>query len=291
MPRLIIYFNSAMDTRPVLFLDSGIGGIPYCRHFLTRNPAERVVYLADRLHFPYGRRDRNELTGILIALVENVIAGWNPKIAVLACNTATVSALAALREYFPGLPFVGTVPALKPAALASKTGKVGVLGTERTIEDSYIRDLAVQNGIDNLRGIAAPALVELVEHRLDSVTEAEKLEMARRYLQPFRDAGVDALVLGCTHFLFLLDEFRREAQPDIAVFESLEGITRRVETLLGDIERDAPHGPSDGAARQAAEPGRNRLLLTGTAVPEDSWRQWSRRLDFAISLLGEPCGA
>ncbi|MDR2479797.1 MAG: glutamate racemase [Treponema sp.] len=279
-----------MDTRPVLFLDSGIGGIPYCRYFLGRNPGERVVYLADRQHFPYGRRDRNELTAILTALVEKVIAAWNPKIAVLACNTATVSALAALREYFPGLPFVGTVPALKPAALASKTGKVGVLGTERTIEDSYIRVLAAQNGIDDLRGIAAPALVEFVEHRLDAAGEDEKLEMARQYLRPFRDAGVDALVLGCTHFLFLLDEFRREARPDIAVFESIDGITRRIETLLGDIDRDASCAASGGAAQQAAEQGRSRLLLTGSAVPEDSWRQWACRLDFDLSPLEAACG-
>jgi glutamate racemase len=135
-----------MDTRPVLFVDSGIGGIPYCRDFHERNPGERVVYLADRLRFPYGRREKAELVSILIALMEQLIPAVDPKITVLACNTATVSALEALRERFPSLPFVGTVPAGKPAALASTTGKVGVLGTERTIEEPYIRRLAAENG-------------------------------------------------------------------------------------------------------------------------------------------------
>jgi glutamate racemase len=124
-----------MDTRPVVFFDSGIGGIPYCSHFHSHNPYEPLVYLADRFHFPYGKRERAELVSVLIDLFSKIISLENPKIAVLACNTATVSALAELRDRFPGLPFVGTVPAVKPAVNATKTGKVGVLGTERTIED------------------------------------------------------------------------------------------------------------------------------------------------------------
>jgi glutamate racemase len=264
-----------MDTRPVLFIDSGIGGIPYCRHFLSRNPRERVIYLADRLHFPYGTRERGELVSILAGLIESIARLANPKIAVLACNTATVSALAELRERFPALPFVGTVPAIKPAALASKTGKVGVLGTRRTIEDPYIRELARQNGNCTITGIAAPELVEFVERRFDTAAAGEKRTMVSAYLDRFRAAGVDALVLGCTHFLFLLDEFRREAAADIAVFDSVEGISRRVESLL------EPAGSSELA-------GENRLLLTGPTPPEPSWLAWANRLGFRLSLLEEP---
>jgi glutamate racemase len=131
-----------MNSRPVLFLDSGIGGIPYCRRFQENNPQEALCYLADRLHFPYGTRNQKDLVLILTTLVEKLVKTVDPKIIVLACNTATVSALAELRQCFPGLPFVGTVPAVKPAMLASKTGTIGVLGTERTIEDPYIRRLA-----------------------------------------------------------------------------------------------------------------------------------------------------
>jgi glutamate racemase len=261
-----------MDTRPVLFVDSGIGGIPYCRYFHERNPLERIVYLADRLHFPYGKRERGELARIVSTLMERLIASENPKIAVLACNTATVSALAALRERFPALPFVGTVPAIKPAALATKAGKVGVLGTERTIEDPYIHNLARQNGGCEIAGIAAPELVEFIERRFDSATENEKRAMAAAYIDRFRAAGVDTLVLGCTHFLFLLDEFRKEAAPDIAVFESIEGISRRIESLL---DKAAPPCARD----------KNRLLITGPGEPEPSWRAWAGRLGFGLSLL------
>jgi glutamate racemase len=272
-----------MNNRPVLFLDSGIGGIPYCRHFCGRNPDERVVYLADRRNFPYGARSRGELIDILTGLVETLIRRCDPKTTVLACNTAAVSALAALRERFPALPFVGTVPAVKPAALASKTGKVGVLGTERTIGDPYIRKLAAENGGCEITGIAAPELVEFVERRFETAGADEKREIVLSYIDRFRAAGVDALVLGCTHFLFLLEEFRREAAPDIAVFESVEGITRRIESLLGNRR----------AARTNLPAPENLLLLTGSAPPEARWREWARRLGLTLTLLDEslffPC--
>jgi glutamate racemase len=270
-----------MDRRPVLFLDSGIGGIPYCRYFHGRNPGERLVYLADRLHFPYGKRERAELAAIVTALMERLVRAVDPKIAVLACNTATVSALDPLRERFPLLPFVGTVPAVKPAALASKTGKVGVLGTERTIEEPYIRRLAAEYGGAEICAIAAPELVEFVERRFLLAGAEEKREAVRKYLDRFRAAGVDAITLGCTHFLFLLEEFRREAAPGIAVFDSVEGIARRVESLLdGELRR----GPDGTVSSDAAT---NRLLVTGPESPEPRWRQWAERLNFRLSLLEE----
>jgi glutamate racemase len=275
-----------MDNRPVLFLDSGIGGIPYCRHFHGRNPGERVVYLADRLHFPYGKRDRDDLVSILSALMKKVIRAVDPKIAALACNTATVSALTELRERFSGLPFVGTVPAVKPAALAAKNGRIGVLGTERTIEDPYIRRLAAECGAVEVCGIAAPALVEFVERRFDDADGDEKREQARKYLEPFRVAGVDTVVLGCTHFLFLLDEFRREAAPDIAVFDSIDGITRRVEYLLDD------HGGAlrSGGNGKTVSPGgvsENVLFVTGPEAPGNLWRRRADSLDFRLVLWGD----
>lgn len=262
-------------------MDSGIGGIPYCRHFHQRNPGERVVYLADRLRFPYGKRERAELIVILTGLVEKLISAVDPKIAVLACNTATVSALDSLRGRFPRLPFVGTVPAVKPAALASKTGKIGVLGTERAIEEPYIRRLAAENGNVEVCGIGAPKLVELVEHRLFRAGENEKRQAVGEYLDRFRAAGVDAVVLGCTHFLFLQEEFRHEAAPDIAVFDSVDGISRRAESLLDDQGGELRSGlsaPDSGASE-------NLLLITGPHAPEPAWRQWADELGFRLDLL------
>jgi glutamate racemase len=264
-----------MTCQPVLFLDSGIGGIPYCRHFLNRNPGEHVVYLADREHFPYGKRDKEDLTGILTGLIELIIKNVNPKIAVLACNTATLAALAELRERFPALPFVGTIPAVKPAALASKKGKIGVLGTELTIKEPLIGELAAQYGNSQVIGIAAPELVEFIESRYNAASDGEKRALAQGYLNRFRAAGADTVVLGCTHFLFLQEEFQREAAPDIAVFDSIMGITKRIESLLPETE---PQAGAPGAS--------NRLLLTGHQAPELSWVSWANRLGFSLSLLG-----
>jgi glutamate racemase len=261
---------------PILFIDSGIGGIPYCSHFLRRNPGARIVYAADRLHFPYGKFEKTELAEILVRLVGRLVKAIDPKIVVLACNTATIAALAELRECFPDLPFVGTVPAIKPAALASKTGKIGVLGTELTIKQPYIRELASQFGNGEIHGIAAPELVEFVENWFNSASANEKRNVASGYLNRFRTEGVDTLVLGCTHFLFLLDEFQREAAPDITVFDSITGISKRIETLLKEQKE-----------KNSGEPARqqNRILLTGSAAPEPSWVSLAQRLGFSLSLL------
>jgi glutamate racemase len=270
-----------MDSRPLLFLDSGIGGIPYCLHFLRRNPGETLIYLADRAHFPYGQRKREELARIVPALMEQVLEKLNPKIAVVACNTATVSALEILRQRFPRLPLVGTVPAVKPAVLDSPSGVVGVLGTERTIGDPYTAELALKYRRDcRIRGIAAPELVEFIERRYGAAGGDEKRELVRGYVKRFRAAGADAIVLGCTHFLFLQDEFRREAAPDIRVYDSLEGISCRIEALLDADSRGLRSG-----RERAPEAG--CLLLTGETAPEASWGEWAGRLGFRLFRLDE----
>jgi glutamate racemase len=288
-----------MDKRPVLFLDSGIGGIPYCLHFHLRNPGETLIYAADRLFFPYGKREQEELASIVTALVKKLIERADPKIAVIACNTATVSALPLLRKTFPHLPFVGTVPAVKPAVTESRKGLVGVLGTERTIGDPYTAVLARKYRKDcRLRGIAAPELVEFIEHRYGGADDDEKREMVLTYVNKFRAAGVDAMVLGCTHFLFLQDEFRREAAPDIRVYDSLEGISRRIETLLDKDGKKLRSG-AEAAPGKGAPPARsngNLFLITGEAEPEPPWFRWADYLGFPLALLKDleassPAGA
>ncbi|MDR1836525.1 MAG: glutamate racemase [Treponema sp.] len=266
-----------MDNRPVLFLDSGVGGIPYCRDFNNKNPYEEVYYLADRLNFPYGPREKEDIISILTALIEKLSRTINPKIIVLVCNSATVSALATLRQKFSHIPFVGTVPAIKPAVNASHSRKIGLLGTERTIEDPYNQNLA--NGNYELFPIAAPELVEFVEHRIDEADEKEKTEIVRKYIELFCSKGVDTLVLGCTHFLYLLKEFRNEAAPFIKVFDSLDGITKRIEFLLNE----------NGGVLRAGKDAQpvHRFLLTGTEMPEAFWQKRARTMGFNPCLLYE----
>jgi glutamate racemase len=251
-----------MDTRPVLFLDSGIGGLPYCRRFHQNNPRESLVYVADREYFPYGARERFALIHRLEELLEGLIRGWDPKLAVLACNTATVSALKELRERFPQLPLVGTVPAVKPAIRQSKKRHIGVLGTRRTVEDPYIAQLAAECGPDcAVTAIAAPELVDFVERRFAASAPEERRAAVLPYIDRFRLAGADAVVLGCTHFLFLMEAFK-EAAEDLSFHDSLEGVSRRAEALL-----------KKGGLGNAGPPEReNVLLLTGSAAPEPLWQ-------------------
>jgi glutamate racemase len=271
-----------MDTRPVLFLDSGIGGIPYCREFMSRNPHESIFYLADRQNFPYGPRSKEEIASFLISLTKQLQEKINPKMAVLACNTASIAALDPLRKHFPNFPFVGTVPAIKPAASACKSGKVGVLATGRTIENIRSLHLADNTGCE-LIGIAAPELVVFIEQRLEKADAKEKAEIVKKYVDQFRAAGVDVLVLGCTHFLFLHDEFCREASsgsnPVIQIFDSLEGITKRIEYLLDENNGELRAGKDSKPVR--------KLLLTGAQPPDPVWETRAKGLGFNLCLLSE----
>jgi glutamate racemase len=265
-----------MDNRPVLFLDSGIGGLPYCHHFHQSNPKEALVYLADREYFPYGSRERPELIRRLTRLLNRLRGRYDPKLVVLACNTASVSALQALRESFPDLPLVGTVPAVKPAVLASKKRHIGVLGTSRTINDPYIAELTAEFGSDcALTAIAAPDLVEFVEHRYAQSDVQERLHVVLPYIEQFRRAGADAIVLGCTHFLFLQDTFK-EAAGDLSIHDSLEGVSHRAAALLdqGDL--------CSGAVFPDRE---NILLVTGNSPLEPVWQERARA--FGLSLRSE----
>jgi glutamate racemase len=262
-----------MNNKPVLFIDSGIGGLPYCMDFLKKNPDESVCYLADRENFPYGPRDNDEITSILIKLTENLLKKIEPKIIVLACNTATIAALSSLRENFPQIPFVGTVPAVKPAASACNNGKVGVLGTARTIEEVHRLNLADE--ACEIFGVAAPELVDYIELHLDSSSENEKIEVVKKYIELFRAANVDTLVLGCTHFLLLLEEFKREAAPYFKVFDSLAGITKRIEYLLDENEKK----------KKKDSIPMYRFLLTGNGTENSLWETRARSIGFNLIRL------
>ncbi|MDR0993757.1 MAG: glutamate racemase [Verrucomicrobiota bacterium] len=251
---------------PVLFFDSGAGGLPYFTAFHKRNPYEYAVYTADRANFPYGEKSKGEITDILMRTAGALIGRFEPKAAVLACNTASVSALAALREAFPAIPWVGTVPAVKPAVMGSRTRRVGVIGTERTIEDPYIAELATKYAPDaEIIGVAAPDVVRFAEAGGESAPFDEQRRALLPSIARFREAGVDALVLGCTHFLLVLDAFRAVCAPDIAVYDSVEGVVRRIENV--SLASAAPLSAVDGGAG-GDQP---LLLLTGDAPPGDVW--------------------
>jgi glutamate racemase len=238
---------------------------------MLRNPDVRVIYAADCAHFPYGEKSRDALERILEALVRDLDVLFKPCLVVLACNTASVSALAALRERFPDMRWVGTVPAVKPAVNASRKRHIGVLGTARTIADPYIGELLRRYGPDcRLTGIAAPDLVDFVERGGDGAGLDEQIRRVEPYIAEFRGAGADVVVLGCTHFVFLRGAFESlsgAGRPGevVRIFDSVEGVVSRAESLLGkEGVRPVSEEEASGAER------RNLLVLTGEG-PRDRW--------------------
>ena len=258
-------------------MDSGAGGLPYLSAYSAVNPYRPLLYVADEKNFPYGEKTKAAIVSLLIELTARIKKHFSPALIVLACNTASVSALAELRRNFPGTDFVGTVPAVKPALLSSAKKHIAVLGTERTIEDEYISHIAESTArACTVTRIAAGELVDFVERRLDYADSAERSAAAKKYIDLTRESGADALVLGCTHFLFLLDEFREAAGPDISVFDSIGGVCLRIENILS--QKTA----SGGAIRRVDIP--NLLFVTGGEVRSELWERRAAR--FGLKLAG-----
>jgi glutamate racemase len=265
-----------MNNKPILFLDSGIGGLPYFQYIQAANPSERFLYLADRKNFPYGPKSRETLIDVLSALIYQLITIYDPKIIVLACNTASVSALETLRQHFPHIPFVGTVPAVKPAALETHTGIIGVLGTARTVEDPYIEKLVLESGRDiEIKKIAAPELVDFVEHQFSSASVEERKKVVSKYIDEFRTARADGVVLGCTHFLFLLNDFRKAAESDITIYDSIEGVGKQFFSVLHERNLQTSINNTE----------KNILLLTGNDDAQPIWKQKAEMYKMELKVL------
>lgn len=272
-----------MKQVPVIFLDSGVGGLPYCDHFSSLAPKIPRVYIADRANFPYGPKSRSELGSLLQSLMRRALERWQAQVVVIACNTATISAIEVLRATFPAVSFVGTVPAVKPAVLSSRKNRIGVIATERTIGEPYLYDLARRFRPEaEIVGLAAPELVEFVEHDLYAASREERLRKVSPSIETFRSAGVDGIVLGCTHFLFLLDEFKELAEPDMTVFHSLEGVGRRVLQLLERHSLLATQPTPDDGEKPGDESLTNRLVVTGSGPVSESWHSFSETYGLAV---------
>ncbi len=266
-----------MARRTIGFLDSGIGGLPYLARTRELSPHARCVYVADRANFPYGGKTRRQITRAVLSAASRLIAAEDPAVVVVACNTASVAALERLRAAFT-VPFVGVVPAVKPAAAASRGRRFGVLATRRTVEGRYLRDLVARFARGcTVVSLPASALVDFVERDLPSSTHEQRLARVRQEAARFE--GIDTLVLGCTHFLHLQEEFREVLSAGgIAVIDSLDGVARRAARLLAQElgEADPP--------RAGAGPVGGAMYVTGAEPVEDRYRQWAER--FGLQYAG-----
>ena len=219
----------AWSDAPVGVFDSGVGGLTILAELLRELPGERFVYFGDTGNCPYGVRPQHEIQELSAAATRFLLAR-GAKVVVVACNTASVSALDHLRAHFAP-QFIGVVPAVKPAAARTRSGKVGVAATEASANGTYLKQLIAQfaNGAQ-VFAAGCPRLVELAEAGLLDGAETEAA--VREYIGPMLAQGIDELVLGCTHFPAMRAVFARVAGPHVELLDSGEAIARRTRFVL-----------------------------------------------------------
>ena len=235
------------NARPLLVFDSGVGGLSVLGPIRTLLPSAPIVYVADSAFYPYGTRPAGEIEARVPALLGRLAERFDPELIVIACNTASTIALDPVRAALD-LPIVGTVPAIKPAALLSKSRTIGVLGTGATVRQPYVDRLAAEFASDcNVIRHGSAELVELAEAKLRG--EPGDPVAYRRILDALFDrpggGAIDTIVLACTHFPLVEPELAEAAAPrPVAFVDGKEGIARRAAWLLRDRawSEPAPEG-------------------------------------------------
>ena len=247
--------------RPILFLDSGVGGLSVLAPTRALLPQALIVYVADSAGFPYGTKSEAEIGARVPALLGRLVERYRPRLVVIACNTASTIALAAVRAALD-VPVVGTVPAIKPAAALSRTRTIGVLGTAATVRQAYVDDLAARFAGDcTVLRHGSAELVALAEAALRGERQddaAYRAVLAGLFDQPC-GADIDVVVNACTHFPLVADRLAAVA-PAVRFVDGGEGIARRVAALTeGQAWSDSREGiavftggAADGAALGAA---------------------------------------
>ena len=250
---------------PVGIFDSGIGGLSVAREIRRELPAEHLLYLADSAYIPYGDRTVDEVRARTLA-AGRYLQERGAKVLVVACNTASGAALELLREHL-AIPVVGLEPAVKPAVAASVNGRVGVMATVGTLRsDRYARLVEAYSNGSSVIAQPCPGLADLIEdgHLDDEELRARLAEFAA----PLREAGVDTVVLGCTHYPFVREQIEAALGPGVRLLDSGPAIARQTARVLRERGELEP----DGA-------GSLRLLTTGDAAEVAA---------VATRILGEP---
>lgn len=261
--------------RPIGVFDSGVGGLTVLHELLVRLPHEDYVYLADGARFPYGPRSRAELERFSLQIAEELLAR-GAKLLVVACNSAASAALPALRARMMqttlGVEVLGVAePAAVQAVAATRNGRVGLLATQATVDSgAYAASIAAIDPYVELTAIACPELAGMIEGgRMDEVM----LDHVRAYCAPLRAAGVDTVILGCTHYPLVRPMLQRLLGPEVRAITSGEPLARQVGHVLG---------ARDLASPRAGE-GEYRFLTTGD--PEAFRADGSRFLQLPIGTV------
>ncbi|MDO8686886.1 MAG: glutamate racemase [Candidatus Berkelbacteria bacterium] len=219
-----------MNNQPIGVLDSGIGGLSILKEIIKKFPHESTIYLADSLNCPYGNRSEKEIYNLSRRLVEFLV-DQKVKIIIIACNTITVTCLDRLRKDFPNLPIIGTVPVIKTAVSVTKNKKIGILSTIATSKSDYQKNLINKFAGDcEVLNLGTDKLVPLVEK--GDLESGELKDVLKSELWPFLKAGIDVLVLGCSHFPFLEEKMQEILGSKVLLLDSGAAIARQVERVL-----------------------------------------------------------
>ncbi len=253
-------FTMSFDSRPIGVFDSGVGGLSVLRAIREQHPEEDLIYIADQAHVPYGPRPKEEVRDFSLAIVR-FLRRREAKLVVVACNTASAAALKALRTSYPDLPFVGMEPAVKPAAEETHSGVVGVLATPATFQGE-LYESTVERFAQGVRILqdTCPGLVNQIEN--GHIQGEETREILERALKPMLDQGVDKVVMGCTHYPFVIPLIEEILGPEVEVIDPAPAVARQVGRLLDRHRLRTRPGHSGGVQYMTSgDPGAFAMSL------------------------------
>ena len=218
-----------MNNHPIGIFDSGVGGTSIWKEIHLLLPNENTIYLADSANAPYGYKTVDEIIALSIKNTE-LLLEMGSKLIVVACNTATTNAILVLREKYD-IPFIGIEPAIKPAALNSKTKSIGVLATKGTLSSSLFSESTkeITNNIQVVE-VVGEGLVPLIE--AGKINSEETTKLLINFLQPMIDANIDHLVLGCSHYPYLLPKLQNILPKHIKIIDSGEAVAKQTNYIL-----------------------------------------------------------
>lgn len=216
------------NNSPIGIFDSGIGGTSIWSEIHKMLPYENTIYLSDSKNAPYGEKSKNEILALSIKNTEFLIS-QGCKIIVVACNTATTNAIKELRELY-SIPFIGIEPAIKPAALNSKTQTIGILATKGTLNSELFHKAVLSYPNTKIVEQIGTGLVKLIEE--GKIDTPEMIELLKMYLNPMIELGIDYLVLGCSHYPYLIPKIKTIIPDKIKIIDSGEAVARQTKKIL-----------------------------------------------------------
>ncbi len=216
------------NINPIGLFDSGVGGTSIWREINMLLPSENTIYLADSKNAPYGLKSKEEILELSIKNTEFLLE-QNCKIIVVACNTATTNAIKELRQRYD-VPFIGIEPAIKPAALHSKTNTIGILATKGTLNSELFHEKAKIYTSVNIIEQVGHGLVQLIEN--GDLESSEMMDLLTSYLNPMIAQNIDFLVLGCSHYPYLIPQIQKIVPASVTIIDSGEAVAKQTKNIL-----------------------------------------------------------